>query len=601
MKYLFIYLLLNLLVVAEEKPNIVWITSEDNSAHWLGCYGNDMVKTPNLDQFASKGIQYNAAFSNAPVCAIARSTIITGRYASSIGTQNMRSTYPVPNSIESYPKLMKKAGYFTINSGKTDYNMKGSDASHWDICKPSAGLKNAPKDKPFLLVINNTISHESSLFEKKIKKSRSSGAIPKTPSISTEKVSLPPYLPDTEEIRTDWVTYADIMHAMDAKVGKLIKEISESEHAENTIIFYYSDHGGILPRAKRYIFNSGTHVPLMVYLPKKWEHLSKYKPGDQTSDIVSFVDLAPTVLNIAGIEIPKTMQGQPFLGSKNIGSPKSFAFLYSQRYGEQSFKFARGLTDGKIRYTKNFHPHRDRTSYSGYGYGLASWRSYLAEYKSGNLDAKAGLIWQPTQPKEELFNVTNDPWEVDNLITEGSRPKQADILSKILFIKMLETKDTGIVPEMMYAEISKKSTVYEYVNSKEFPYETVLNTAWKAPISSSEHLKLLSSVHPVMRYWGVMHCSIEKDRGAELVDRLLAMKDDPIPAVRVALVEALYHAGRSEEAKVILLDVLNKTKDDVVAIEGIKLLILTGLDKEIDDDTWNSFCKHGVYSKRRMR
>ena len=324
MKFLLLSLLFYSVALAQQKPNIVWLTSEDNSAHWLGCYGNNLVKTPNLDELANKGIQFNAAFSNAPVCACARSTILMGRHSASMGTHNMRSRYPVPKSLKSYPQLMKEAGYFTMNSGKTDYNMAGDDQSHWDICKKSAGLKDVPKNKPFFLVINNTISHESSLFANRIKSSRKSGAIPQVPSIPAEKAPLPPHLPDTMEMRSDWVTYADIMHAMDDKVGQVIKEISESEYADNTIIFYYSDHGGILPRAKRYIFNTGTHVPFIVYLPKKWEHLSKNKPGSQTNAVIGFVDLAPTVLNIAGAKIPENIQGQPFLGEDTL--PKKFIF-----------------------------------------------------------------------------------------------------------------------------------------------------------------------------------------------------------------------------------------------------------------------------------
>jgi len=585
--------------VAEDKPNIVWIVSEDNSAHWLGCFGNTLVKTPNLDKFASRGVQYNAAFSNAPVCACARSTILMGRYASSLGTQNMRSRYLVPKSLKSYPQLMKEAGYFTINKGKTDYNMAGNDKSHWDICKGSSSLKSVPKDKPFFLVMNNAISHESSLFEKKIKNSRKSGAIPKVPSIAPEKAPLPPHLPDTPEMRSDWVTYADIMHALDKRLGKDIKQIMESEYGDNTIIFYFSDHGGILPRAKRYIFNTGTHVPMMVYLPKKWEHLNRHKPGSKTGDVVAFVDLAPTVLNIAGMKIPDSMQGQPFLGSNTL--PKKYAYLFSQRFDEQIFKFARGLTDGKVRYTKNFHPHRDRAIHGGYAHGQIGWQSYFKLYKENKLDETTGIIWQPTQPKEELFDITKDPWEVNNLITSNNRPAQAEELSKALYAKMLETKDTGVVPEMMYADLSKTSTVYEYVNSSDFPYEEVLNIAWQTPASKEIHQLLLKSSHSVIRYWAVMQCSIDKTRGAELVNALVAMKDEATPAVRIALVEALYHAGKAKESKAILLQTLTKTNDDIVAIEGLKLISVTGLDDEIDDTTWNSFCKHGSYSNRRKR
>ena len=221
MNYLFLSLALTAFATAADKPNIVWITSEDNSAHWLGCYGNKHTKTPNIDALAAQGVLYNAAFSNAPVCAIARSTLLMGRYATSMGTQNMRSRYPIPKTFKSYPQLLQEAGYHTHNASKTDYNIKGNDKAHWNVTGSKANPIKAPKGKPFISVINLMVSHESSLFASKIKNNKKNGTIPKTPSVKPEDVTLPPYLPDTKELRNDWEPMSTTSRPLISKWVKL--------------------------------------------------------------------------------------------------------------------------------------------------------------------------------------------------------------------------------------------------------------------------------------------------------------------------------------------------------------------------------------------
>lgn len=601
MNYLFLSLALTAFATAADKPNIVWIVSEDNSAHWLGCYGNKYTKTPNIDALAAQGVLYNAAFSNAPVCAIARSTLLMGRYATSMGTQNMRSRYPIPKTFKSYPQLLQEAGYHTHNASKTDYNIKGNDKAHWNVTGSKANPIKAPKGKPFISVINLMVSHESSLFASKIKNNKKNGTIPKTPSVKPEDVTLPPYLPDTKELRNDWVTYVDNIQALDKQVGKIVDDIKNSEHADNTIIFYYSDHGGVHPRSKRYVFHTGTHVPLIVSFPKKWQHLSPHQPGSKVDDVVAFVDFAPTVLNLAGAKVPSDMQGQAFLGKD--AKSKQYAYLYGQRFDEQIFKFVRGLTDGKQRYVKNFHPHRDRAIFGGYAHGQAGWRSYKALFDAGKLTAQPQLIWNKRQPPEELFNTANDPSEVNNLISSTTRPAAADTFSKALHEKMIATKDSGIVPEMMYEDISKASTVHAYVNHNDFPYELVLKTAWETPKEIAEHRTLLQSKHTVVRYWAVMQCSISPARGKALLLELTAMAEDTSPAVQVALAEALHLQGKTAEANTVILKVLENSSCDIITIEALKITEKTGLAATLDDKQWNAFCRKakGGYSDRRTR
>ncbi len=461
---------------ADDRPNILWVVSEDNSHHWLGCYGNEQVRTPNIDQLAAEGVRYEFAYSNAPVCAVARSTLITGRYACSIGTQNMRSRYPIPSDIQPFVSYLRDSGYYCVNQSKTDYNFKTDDKSHWDDSSNKAHWKNRPEGKPFFAVFNTGISHESSLFENKKKSARKNGLIPETPRQDPASVALPPFLPDTPEIRDDWVTYLDILAAMDKQVGDWLAELDDAGLRENTIVIYYSDHGGILPRAKRYIYDTGTHVPMIVQYPEKLAQMAPGLPGSTSDRPVSFVDLAPTALSLAGVDIPQGMQGRAFLGEqKQQAAP--YVFLFGQRFDARMLRFVRAVTDGQYRYIRNFNPHRHRGILAGYPHSQSGWRSFYALQQAGKTDAAQSSFWKVPQPVEELYDTQNDPWEVTNLAGDPAHATRLETMRAATFETMKDIRDTGLVPEAMYNQISEKGTVYDYVHNKNFPYEKVLELA----------------------------------------------------------------------------------------------------------------------------
>ncbi|MGA0900102.1 MAG: sulfatase-like hydrolase/transferase, partial [Luteolibacter sp.] len=266
---------------AADRPNILWITSEDNASHWLGCYGNTQVRTPALDALAKNGIRFQNAYSNAPVCAVARSTILNGAYAPTMGTQHMRSRYPIEKKFKPYVTYLREAGYFCTNRSKTDYNFAGNDSALWDKANHYSKRKDG---QPFFCIFNFTGSHESSLFTKK----KSSITY-----IKPEEVNVAPYLPDLPEIRSDLARYHGVMKQLDDQVAKVLADLERDGLAEDTIIFYYADHGGILPRGKRYLKDTGAKIPMIVHFPSKWQHLSPFKPGSTPEEPVAFVDLAP--------------------------------------------------------------------------------------------------------------------------------------------------------------------------------------------------------------------------------------------------------------------------------------------------------------------
>jgi arylsulfatase A-like enzyme len=586
-------------VAAQDRPNILWITSEDNSYHWIGCYGDDDAKTPNIDKLAADGIRYKYAYANAPVCAVARFTLITGRYAPSMGCQNMRSRYPIPAQFKTYPSYMRAAGYYCVNKSKTDYNFATNDKSHWDECSGGAHWKKRPKGKPFFAVFNTTKSHESSLFSKKTAAYKKSGDISNKPRVSPDSVTLPPYLPDTKAIRSDWVTYMDIITAMDKQVGAWLKELDDEGVAENTIVIHYADHGGILPRAKRYIYDTGTRVPMIVRFPKKWQHLAPQKPGTVSERPVSFIDLPPTLFSLAGVDIPEAFHGRAFLGEKRQ-NPADYVFLYGQRFDARMIRFVRAVTDGQYRYIRNFNPHLHRGILAGYPHGQAGWLSFYDKYKADNLSPAQAAFWQRPQPVEELYDTTSDPWEVKNLANDPAHAARLKKMRTAVLSKMTEIRDSGMVPESMYKEISADSTVYDYVNSKDFPYEEILQLSLKA--GEGKDLAALQaamkSEHPVKRYWGAIGCTNMGKAASGAKSQLQKLAKDKRLAVRIAAAEALAAIGDEQAAVDGLSSVMKESQDEMVVLTALNTMEAIGVRSKIAPDVLKTATNVNGYPKR---
>jgi arylsulfatase A-like enzyme len=302
-----------------DRPNILWIVSEDNTT-LLGCYGDKTATTPHIDNFAKQSVLYKNAFCTAPVCAPSRSTLITGMYPTTMGTENMRSTYPIPGFIKFFPRYLREAGYYTSNNAKKDYNTT-DQVEAWDESGKQATYKNRKPGQPFFSVFNMEISHESSLH-------RYSDSLRHDPN----KVKIPAYHPATAAMKHDWAQYYDKLEDMDKQLGVYLKELEDAGLAENTIVFYYADNGGVLPRSKRFMYESGLHVPLIIRFPKKYAHLAPVVAGSKTDRVVTFVDFAPSVLSLAGIRIPDHLQGQAFVGEQKV-SRKGLRLLIQGKNG----------------------------------------------------------------------------------------------------------------------------------------------------------------------------------------------------------------------------------------------------------------------------
>jgi arylsulfatase A-like enzyme len=531
----------------KELPNILWITSEDNSP-FLGCYGDKNATTPNLDQLAREGFRYTHAYANCPVCSPARNTIITGVYAASNGNEQMRSAYRTSELIQSYSALLMKEGYYCTNNVKTDYNTSSIDpAEVWDESSAQAHYKNRPVGKPFFAIFNLMESHESSIFPPGAMFGRpSERTIPKH---NPAAMVLPPYHPDIPEMRHDWATYYDKVEIMDARVGELLRELEALGEADNTIVFYYADHGGVLARSKRYVYETGTRVPFIVSIPEKFKHLFPGEgPGSKVDRIISFVDLAPTLMSLVGAEIPEYMQGGAFLGAQQSKEPE-YVHMTRQRMDER-IDMARAVRDKKFRYIRNYMPFRIPLQHLDFLFIAKSAQAWEDAFHAGELNEVQRIPFLP-KPVEELYDTENDPWEVNNLAGD---PAYRDVLERMRAENkawMAEIRDVGLIPESMYDEFMGEGSMYDYMRSNKCPFDELLDAAETATLPEADlksYSQYLSHRHPAMRYWGAVGMLIHLDVAKLQMETLVKASEDKSSSVAVIAAEALYALGKKEDA-----------------------------------------------------
>ncbi len=542
---------------SNDQPNILWITSEDNSP-FIGAYGDDYANTPNIDRLAAQGTVYENAYATTPVCAPSRFTLITGTYANRMGTENMRSTYPVPGEIRFFPKYFQDAGYHTTNNRKKDYNTVDQPEA-WHESSGEAHYRDREEGQPFFHVRNITISHESSLhhpFD--------------TLMHDPEEVPIPPYHPQTEAVKVDWAHYYDKITQMDAQVGEILEELEQSGEAENTIIFYYSDHGGVLPGSKRYMNQRGLQVPLVVYVPPKYEYLA---PEEKRSDrLVSFVDFPATVLSLAGIEPPEFMDGKPFLGEYEA-EPRDYVHTYRGRMDEK-YDLIRAVHDKEMLYVRNYMPQRIYGQYLEYLWRAPSMRSWEEEYEKGNLDEVQQRFFEP-KPVEELYDLSEDPYTIHNLADD---PEYEDDLRRMRETNaewIREIRDLGFIPEGILDNLHGERTLYEAVREDDIPLEEIIETAEMVSLGEQENIEQLTELldhnDPSVRYWAALGLAIGHEYASAYEERLMQQADDPSGVVRVAVAEALYALDRQTAAFDIIEEALQDS-DDHVKLRALNLL-----------------------------
>ncbi|MDQ8187302.1 sulfatase [Pelagicoccus sp. SDUM812002] len=419
---------------ASDRPNIVWISAEDHGPH-LGCYGDNYANTPHLDAFAEQSLRYTKASSNAPVCAPARTTTISGMYPPSLGAHNMRSRVPSPSYLKFFPVYLREAGYYTTNQSKEDYNLETDDKG-WDESSKTAHWKNRTStEQPFFAVFNYTGTHESQIRNEN-----------ETPRHDPQLAPLPPYHPDIPEIRKDWAQYYDRLTELDSYFQSKLDELEAAGLSDDTIVIFWSDHGSGMPRGKRYPGWSGLHVAMIAHIPEKFQHLAPedYLPGGTSDRLVSFVDLAPTTLALAGIEAPDYYHGQAFLGERATATP-SYSYGFKGRMDERIDE-CRTVTDGRYVYIRNYYPHLPHGQYLWYQQQTQTTSKWYQLFNDGKLNDVQSAFWEP-HPAEELFDLAHDPHETENLANSPALKDTLATLRAALADHQNETRDLSFIPE----------------------------------------------------------------------------------------------------------------------------------------------------------
>ena len=433
-------------VAMSEQPNIVWISCEDISPH-LGCYGDPHAITPNLDKLAQEGTRYTNAFTTAGVCAPCRSAIITGMYQNSIGTHHMRCNATLPTWLKPFPVYLREAGYYCTNNSKTDYQFsKPAKKEIWDICGAKGHWKNRPqKSQPFFAVFNFTGCHESGIASESKYKSVTEDLLPSQRQNPKELTTLPPYYPDTTITREDWKRNYELITAMDAWAGDLIQQLKDAGEYDNTIIIYWSDHGVGLPRAKRWLYDSGTHIPLIIRVPAKFQKSLDISSLATDNQLISAVDFAPTVLNIAGIDPPSYLQGRAFLGL-HLSPPRKFVYGARDRMDER-YDIIRTVRGPQYRYIRNFEPLKPYYQYMNTPEKGATMQEIRKKEASGQLDPVMALFSANEKPVEELYDTHADPFEIHNLADDPAFSQRLSEMRHALSEWQNEIGDVGLIPE----------------------------------------------------------------------------------------------------------------------------------------------------------
>ena len=524
---------------ARERPNFVLLVSEDNSVHYMDHFFPGGAVLPNIESLAANGITFDRAFSNSPVCSVARTTVITGVYAPRNATHHHRRLARVnlTSFREMFPRYLREAGYYTIKNGKKDFN--ATEGEIWDEDGGQAHWRNRPgEDMPFFYMEQTgNDTHEGRVhFDKDVFRNE-------TTSHDPDAVEVFPYLPDTELVRYTHAYYLDRHLELDEKVGEVLAELERDGLRENTIVIYYGDHGGVLPRSKGYVYESGVHVPMVVHVPEKFRHLSPFDPGSRVEGFVEFVDLGPTILNLAGAGLPPHMDGRPFLGSDVTAeqvAERDETFSYADRFDEK-YDMVRALRKGDFKYMRNYWPHYPDALVNAYRHLQLAYPHWHELYQAGELNEVQRRFFEPRSP-EALYDLASDPHETRNLAGD---PEYAEVLEDMrgrLRRRMRSLPDLGVFPESYLLEhavgdpyrfgeanVNRVTRLLGVADLVLQPFEKA-RPALEAAMEAED---------PWERYWGLIACAAIGEDALELEDYVRRLASDDVVPVRIRAAETL--------------------------------------------------------------
>ena len=556
---------------AADRPNVVWIVSEDNSHHYLKHFFESGAPAPNIEAMAAHGITFDHAFSNAPVCSVARSTLATGCLGPRIGTQFHRkhTIATLPQGLRMFSELLRDAGYYTSNNSKTDYNATPSKEAWDESSRTASWRKRRSPNQPFFHMESHAQSHESSLhFSQEVFENEETTTDP-------ESVKLADYFPNTAKFRYTHARYHDRMAVIDEIVGSTISKLKEDGLLEDTFVFYFGDHGGVLPRGKGYIYESGLHVPLVVRVPDKWQHLIDRENGSRAPGFVSFIDFGPTVLNLAEVKVPEQMDGIPFLG-KGITAVEVDArdecYGYADRFDEK-YEFIRSLRKGKYQYIRYFQPFLPDGLQNNYRYRMLAFTEWRDLYKDGKLTGSQLQFFQ-SKPVEQLFDAEADPHEINNL---ASDPRYANVLKDLrtrLATQMRALPDLSFYPESKLVSVMGDPVGFGQKHKAEIAQMADIHDLALLPFSAAEArlIAALESDNVWLRYSAAMTCSEIGAEATSLAEKVIPLIHDNSLVVRIRAAEFLGLIN-TIDPQPILADIVNRTSNPVEAGEALNSIV----------------------------
>jgi arylsulfatase A-like enzyme len=568
----------------KQKPNILWITIEDTSPQFIGCYGNKDARTPVIDQLASDGVRFTNAFSTGTVCSPSRSCIITGVKTYKTGTGNHRSEYPIPDFIKGFPYYLREQGYYTTNNKKTDYNIAGANSfikEAWNESSGEAGWWNRKPGQPFFAVFNFMDSHQSrtmtnpySWYLKNVL-----DKLPENERIGEKDFEMPPFYRDSPEMRKQFARVYNSIKLTDNEIGDLLKRLDKDNLRDSTIIFFYADHGEGEPRGKTNGINLGYRVPFVIWIPEMYKNLSPWGTGGiVTDELVDFEDLAPTLISLAGGKVPDYLTGRILMG-KNRSKPTDHLILSADR-SDNGIDLVRTVTDGKYVYSRNFMPFMPQVRYIRYmeiGEIKQQMRKDLAANKLNPLQKSLFL----ERPAEYLFDIEDDIWETRNLAKDTAYKAMLEKMRGWLKREILNSRDVLLLPEYEIGLISKNSTPYEFRSDEQkYPVDKIYQSAslsgFRGKETAAKQINMLSNPDKYVRYWGIVGLRCQSAEILEPYQEEIAKAmDDPYPPVAVTAAAIDFQENGSKRAEDNLKRFCADENMDI-SLMAINYLLYTG-------------------------
>ncbi|WP_291533946.1 sulfatase [Bacteroides sp.] len=569
-----------------EHPNILWLTFEDTSPQFIGCYGNETARTPVMDKLAGEGVRFTNAYSTGTVSSPSRFCLITGCRPGRYGTGNHRSAYEIPEFVHGFPEYLKRAGYYTSNNSKTDYNHKKHKemiAASWNESSNTAGWRGRRPGQPFFAVFNSNHSHQSrtmtnpwELYEKQVLGKLESGRVLPTDA----PFEIPPFYSDSPEMRKQVSRIYNSISLTDQHFGEILAELEKDGLKDSTIIFVFSDHGEGMPRGKGSALGTGYKVPFILWVPEKYKHLSPWGSGVITDELVSFEDFGATVLSLAGVDIPSYVEGTPFLPGERKDK-KKYVFGACDAI-DSNMELSRSVIDGRYVYTKVFTPYQPFVRWISYYDHGDIQKCMRKEYAAGILNPVQREIMEP-RVSEYLYDLVADKWETNNLAEHPDYQKKLKELRSVLKRHLIETRDANFFPEYTLS-MQQPETIPYYLRLDEtaYPVEEVIETAMLSGLGKEvieKQIKKVGSCNPIVSYWAAVGLFAQRDALALYVgelERILSGLN--YPPARIWLAAAILNVEKNSLAYRIVREGI-LSPNNHIAICALNALLEMNIDR----------------------